>query len=101
MLRRLLRRLRLRRRLLPPLPERSVVPALAGATRVNFAIRFASCLLEPRLPYEPYDAAGRLGLRQRPVRVLSYLRACKDTDAQRLAEHRASTGPELRTCFAE
>jgi hypothetical protein len=63
----LLRRLRLRRRrllrLLPPLPDRSVVPALAGAICVNLAIPFASCLLEPRLPYEPYDAGRRLGLR--------------------------------------
>ncbi len=63
----MLRRLRLRRRrllllrLLPPLPERSAVPALAGATCVNFAIPFASCFVEPRLPYEPYDAAQRLG----------------------------------------
>ncbi len=42
LLRRLrLRRLRLRRRLLP-LPERSVVPAWAGAICVNLAILFAS-----------------------------------------------------------
>ena len=59
------RRLRLRRRrllprLLPPLPERSVVPALAGAIRVNFAIPFASRVVDLRLPYEPYGAARAL-----------------------------------------
>ena len=49
----MLRRPRSRRRrlllprLLPPLPERSVVPALAGAICVNFAIPFASCFVEP------------------------------------------------------
>ena len=41
------RRRRLLPRLLPPLPERSVVPALAGAICVNFAIRFASWFVEP------------------------------------------------------
>jgi hypothetical protein len=61
LLRRLLRRLRLRRRLLPPLPERSVVPALAGAICVNFAISLASRVVELRLPYEPYDAGRALG----------------------------------------
>ena len=59
----MLRRLRLRRRLrlLPPLPERSVVPGLAGAICVNFAISLASRVVELRLPYEPYDAARALG----------------------------------------
>jgi hypothetical protein len=65
LLRRLLRRLALRLarrlRLLPPLPERSVVPVWAGAICVNFAISFASCFVEPRLPYEPYDAPRTLG----------------------------------------
>jgi hypothetical protein len=61
LLRRLLRRLlRLRRRLLPPLPERSVVPVCAGAICVNFAISFASCVVEPHLLYEHYDAARTL-----------------------------------------
>lgn len=60
----MLRRLRLRRRLLLlrllPLPDLSVVPALAGAICVNFAISFASRVVEPRLPYEPYDAPRAL-----------------------------------------
>jgi hypothetical protein len=63
----LLRRLRLRRRRLrllrlPP-PDLLLLspPALAGATCVNLAISFASCSVELRLPYEPYDAARRLG----------------------------------------
>ncbi len=69
----MLRRLRLRRRrrllrLLPPLPERSVVPALAGAICVNFAIPFASCFVElinltsPMMPPGGWAAIrGRLG----------------------------------------
>jgi hypothetical protein len=64
LLRRLLRlRLRRLRRLppLPPLPERSVVPACAGAICVNFAISLASRFVNLDQPYEPYDAAGRLG----------------------------------------
>jgi hypothetical protein len=64
LLRRLrLRRLRLRLRLPPPdllpLPSRALV--WAGAICVNFAISFASRVVEPHQPYEPYDAAGRLG----------------------------------------
>ena len=49
------------RRLLPPLPGRAVVPALAGAICVNLAMSFASSVVELRLLYEPYDAARRLG----------------------------------------
>jgi hypothetical protein len=60
LLRRLARRLALRRRLLP-LPERSVVPVCAGAICANFAISFASRVVDLHRPYEPYDAAGRLG----------------------------------------
>ena len=57
-----LRLRRLRRRLPPPdllpLPSRALV--CAGAICVNLAILFASCVVEPRLPYEPYDAAPAL-----------------------------------------
>ena len=60
LLRSLARRLALRRRLLP-LPERSVVPVCAGAICVNFAIPFASRVVDLHRPYEPYDASGRLG----------------------------------------
>jgi len=59
LLRSLARRLALRRLL--PLPERSVVPVCAGAICVNFAIPFASRVVDLYRPYEPYDAAGRLG----------------------------------------
>ena len=60
-----MRRLRLRRRLrllrlLPPLPDRSVAPALAGAICVNFAISLASLFVDLRLPYETYDAPRAL-----------------------------------------
>ena len=64
MLRRLLRRLALRLALrlrLLPLPERSVVPVWAGAICVNFAISFASRVVDLHRPDEPYDVAGRLG----------------------------------------
>ena len=59
MLLRRLRLLRLRRRLLP-LPDRSVVPVWAGAIRVNFAISFASRVVDLHRPCEPYDAARTL-----------------------------------------
>jgi hypothetical protein len=38
-----------------------VVPVWAGAICVNFAIPFASRVVDLHRPYEPYDAAGRLG----------------------------------------
>ena len=56
-----LRRLLLLLRLLPPLPDLSVVPALAGAIRANFAIPLASRFVVLDRPYEPHDAAGGLG----------------------------------------
>ena len=60
MLRRLLR---LRRRLLPPpLLERLRESVVAGTICVNFAISFASWVVVLHQPYEPYDAARRLGL---------------------------------------
>lgn len=69
----MLRRPRLRRRLLllrllPPLPDLSAVPALAGATCVNLAIPFASCFVElinltnPMMPPGGWAfVRGRLG----------------------------------------
>jgi hypothetical protein len=63
LLRRLARCLarRLARRRLLPLPERSVVPVCAGAICVNFAIPFASRVVDLHRPYEPYDPARALG----------------------------------------
>ena len=60
LLRRLLRRLRLRRRLLRPLRDRSSVPVWAGAICVNFAISFAPCAAVLAQPYKTYDAARTL-----------------------------------------
>jgi hypothetical protein len=59
LLRRLrLRRLRLRRRLLP-LPERSVVPACAGAICVNLAVLFASRFVNLVCPTNPMMRPAR------------------------------------------
>jgi hypothetical protein len=48
--------------LLPPLLERLRESVVAGTICVNFAISFASWVVVLHQPYEPYDAARRLGL---------------------------------------
>jgi hypothetical protein len=57
-----LRLRRLRRRLLPPPDLLLLSPlALAGAICVNFAIPLPPVSWNPHRPYEPYDAARKLG----------------------------------------